>query len=153
MSVTDRQASDEINAMLLTAWNAGALAAIENDTLGELEWKGKVKVQKSGGFWARVSQQIVSQPQKSLADETTFGANKKRYETIGVVTVQVFAPIEVRNGYRKGDGLASLIRDAFREVGQGGEVWYRNSRKVALVDDGKEHRWNVIAEFSYDTIA
>lgn len=154
MSVTDSEASDYINAVVNDAWkNAAAQTAIENDTLGEVEWKGKVVVQKSGGFWSRVSQQIVSQPQRSLADETTLGANKKRYETHGTVTVQVFAPTETRNSFRKGFKLAQYLRDAFRKAGQGGEVWFQHSRLNGGSNRGNEYQWNVVAEFSYDTIA
>ena len=150
--MTDKEATDEINTLVLTAWDAGALAAIENDTLGTLEWQGRTSEEKPDGFWARVTQQIVSQAQRSLADENTFGANQKRYETHGVVTVQVFGPSRSKNAFRKGDALASLLRDAFRTAGQTGNVWYSNARKRYLTMDGAELRWNVVAEFSYDTI-
>lgn len=152
MSATDKQAADEINGVVLTAWTAGAVTAIEGDIVGGLFWQGKPEKEKPGNFWARVTQQIVTQPQKSIVDENTFGASKKRYETFGFVTVQVFAPEASKNAFRKGDALASLLRDAFRRSGQGGEVWFKNSRKMHQGNTKGELQWNVVAEFSYDTI-
>lgn len=150
--MTDSEAQDEINTLVNTTWATGGLTAIENDTLGILEWQGRTSEEKPDGFWARVSHQIVDQSQRSLADENTFGANQKRYETHGITTVQVFGPSRAKNAFRKGDALASLLRDAFRTAGQSGSVWYVNARKRYLTMDGAELRWNVVAEFSYDTI-
>lgn len=151
MSVTDLQARDEINTMLDAAWVAGGATAV-GEAVIDLRWKGRKIKDEPQGFWAHVSHNIVTQRQVSMADERTFGANQKRYETAGFTTVQVFAPMDRRNGSEKGFKLASMLRDAFRAAGRSGNVWFENMRINDLPDDGTSHRWNVISEFKYDTI-
>lgn len=149
MSLTDLQASDEINALVSTAWD-GATALVGPNN--ELRYKGKSERTNPPSYWGRVSQQIVAQPTASMADENTFGSARKRYETFGLVFVQVFAAKSDANAHRKGFQLSELVRDAFRRAGQSGSVWYENARINPLTDDGSNYRWNVVAEFRYDTI-
>lgn len=151
-SITDIQAMDEINAVIKATWTADAPGIV--GTANELRFQSLEKKDPPSPkiFWGRVSQQVVSQLLASMADETTFGQNKRRYETIGLVFVQIFGPKSVRNAFRLGTRLASAVRDGLSGHGTSGSVEFAAMRVQALPDDGESYRWNVVAEFSYDTI-
>lgn len=148
--MTDDEARDETNAMLNVAWELTA-ASIVGAAVEEIRWKGRKSTEEPQGYWARVSHRIISQTLVSMVDDGP-GASKRRYETLGQSTVQMFAPMSDRNGSNKGFLLASMMRDAFRAAGVNGNVWFRNPHVDDLPDDGSSHRWNVISDFQYDTI-
>lgn len=150
MSLSDTEALAEINITVENAWTAG-VPSIAGSAGHSLRFKGK-KEANPAGYWARVSADRIASPLASLADETTFGNNKKRYETTGVVFVQVYAPKSENNSFKKGLQIAEIVRDAFRSAGQAGSVWYEDARINDLPDDGSSWRWNVVATFRYDTI-
>lgn len=148
---TDVQARDAINTVVNTAWNA-SVPAIAGAVGNELRFQGKELPTNPVGYYARVGQSIIGQPIVSMADENTFGNNKRRYETFGLAIVQLFAPKSAVNGFKNGLSIASVVRDAFRSAGQTGEVWYEDAKISSLPDDGASWRWNVTATFRYDEI-
>ena len=149
--MTDNEAYNEINTLVETAWTTNVPAVAGTDG-NELRFKGKELKENPTGFWGRVTQDILGQPIRSHADETTFGTIKKRYETFGTCTVLINAPKSLKNANKRGFDIAQVVRDAFRKAGQWGEVWYLNPRINSLIDDGTNYRWNVVADFRYDTI-
>lgn len=150
-SITDIEAMDEINDVVFTAWTAN-IAAIVGSSSSELRFesfeKGAVPDRK---FTAIVLQQIVTQDLASFSDENTL-TSKRRYETKGLVFGQVFAPKSIKNAYKTGLKVGGLIRDAFRAWGSQGDVWFQNARVTKVTDDLESYRFNVIADYSYDTI-
>jgi len=149
--MTDAEALASIITTVQTAWMAD-VPAIADPNPYTLLRAGKERTGGNpAGYWARIVPTIVVQPLASFADENTFGAHKKRYQTYGFVTVQVFAPKSFGSD-TKGRQIGEVIRDAFRADGQRGDVGYSNSRINRLPDDGGSWRFNVICDFRYDTI-
>lgn len=150
-TVTDEQAYNEINRVIQVNWDAG-IAALSGATPNELRFKGAEKGDPADGFWGFVSQQIVEQTLASFSDQDTLGQSKRRYRTYGNAFVQVFAPKGIYDAHRLGRAIASMVRDGFRAWGQQGNVTFLNMQYSPLPDDGEAYRWNVTAEFEYDTI-
>lgn len=150
-TVTDEQAYDEIQGVVQTTWDAG-IAALVGATANELRFKGAEKTAPATGFWGFVYQQIVAQVLASFSDQDTFGQSKRRYRTFGNAIVQVWAPKGIYDAHRIGRAISSMLRDGFRAWGQQGNVIFLNMQYTSLPDDGQAYRWNVTAEFEYDTI-
>lgn len=149
--MTDSEARDEMYAVMNTAWNAGAITAIAAPASINIRFVG-IPLEEPTGYWVRISSQIIEQLLASMADETTFGNNKRRYETSGIVFAQLFAPKSEKNAYDKGFRVAQILRNAFRSHGQSGNVTFTNARINPLSEDGSSYKWNVVADFSYDTV-
>lgn len=157
--MTDSEAYNFIFGLVATAWAAGVPAIAADSGTGkpddpyELRFKGKEDKDNPSGFWAWSKQDIVEQEIRSMSDENTFGMAQKRYETFGISITTVYAPKSLWNASKRGFQIAQVIRDAFRANGQAGAVWFQNARINTLVDDDINYRWNVVADFRYDTIA
>jgi hypothetical protein len=150
MSITDTQAAAEIESIVTTAW--AGVAAIAGAAGNELRIEGDEKGTNPSGYWARLSIQIVSQELASFSDENTYGANQRRYETVGLVFIQLFAPKSKASSYDNGRLIAALVRDALRTAGVSGNVWFENVRVNPLTPDGTNYRWNIVGDIRYDTL-
>lgn len=147
MTATYPQAIDEMYGLFNTAWAAGAPAIV--GYLPEIRWQG---VEKEGSpetkkYWCRVSSQSVLERQITFRNGTD-----KRYQTDGLLFVQVFAPMSDAKAMENLRALAVVARNAFRGKTTSSMIWFRNVRINELGPDNKAYRCNVVAEYQYDEI-
>lgn len=152
MTLSALQAEDEIRAKFFTAWQTGASVIV--GYVPEIRWQG-VEEQSAidaSKFWCRHSLEIVEEQQSTLS--TCEGApGKKRYTTYGLVFVQIFCPRNLALAYRQGKLLGELAKSAYRGTSTPGGVWFRNATLKPLQPENSYIRFNVSAQFEYDSLA
>ncbi len=119
----------------------------------QVEWAGKENRNgpDTSKFWVRISQQTVLESQISLGACVT-DSTKRRYQSNGLVFVQMFCPKEVTDSIEIGRALATIARNAYRgKYAEGNIVFYR-AKIVPLDPELEAYRFNVIAEYEYDEI-
>ena len=152
MTLNHDQAKDEMFAAFNAAWSAGSAAIV--GYVPEVRWPGKEEDKPDGSkFWARVSEQVVDEPQTSLSACLGESQNAMRTTCYGLLFVQIFAPKSVDDGYDKGDKLAQLGKTAFRGKKTSGGVWFRNARATSLPAEDLWNRFNVVTEYEYDEVS
>lgn len=147
MTATYPQAIDEMYGLFNAAWTAGAPAIV--GYLPEVRWSG---VEKEGApetkkYWCRVSSQTVIERQITFRNGTD-----KRYQTDGLLFVQIFAPMSDAKSMENLRSLAVVARNAFRGKTTSSMIWFRNVRINEFGPDSKAYRCNVVAEYQYDEI-
>lgn len=150
MTTTYPGAIDEMFAKVTSSWNSGTAAIV--GYIPEIRWPGREEAETPPNekYWARVSQQTVSDKQASITADVQNG--KRRFTGEGLLYVQIFAPMTDPFGYKNGEALAVLARSAFRGSDTA-NVIFRNARINNLDPDGKAYRFNVVSEYEYDEIA
>jgi hypothetical protein len=140
MSTTYPEAIDEI----FSHFN-NSLSSKASEIIGEAPicfWQGKTEIKPdSSKFWLRISQQTVLERMETLANPV------KRYQTSGLVFIQIFCPKIALNSFYTGRLLAELCRNIFR--GRTDNVWFKNSRIKELGPEDSYYRFNVISEYEY----
>lgn len=106
---------------------------------------GKIPTNK---FWARISQQTVTEQQSALAGNDL----QRRYTADGLLFVQIFSASDDIANYNKAAQLAALIKTAFRGKQTDGCIWFRNVRIQEIPPENAWYRLNVVAEYQYDEI-
>lgn len=153
MSTSPQQARKEIFALIDADWQAKAPAIVAPLAVPELRWQGVEKAALPGStkFWARAGTQLATTRQAAFA-MAGLGGTVPVYDTAGVVTIQIFAPMTDPSGYAKGELLAELGQCMFmaRETASG--VWFRNPRINELPNDGTWYRWNVLSDFQFNQV-
>lgn len=144
--ISYEQAVDEIFKVFRDTWNAEASAIV--GYLPEIRYQGveepsKLPIDK---YWARVSQQTVSDSQSTLRN----GTCGQRYRTNGLVFIQLFCPKSDSLGMTTGRKLATVVRNGYRGVKTSGGVWFSNVRINELPPEDNWYRLNVVAEYEYD---
>ncbi len=98
----------------------------------------------SAPSWARTSVQILA------AGQSTQG--KRRFRTIGSVTVQIFTPYG--DGHTLGDTLSKVITDVLRgHVGSASGVDFFDVTPIEIGQDGSWFNINVTADFTFQEAA
>lgn len=153
MTATPEQAEDETFALFKAAWDDGASAIVGYTPEVRYEGKEKTSVPAVSKYWVRISMQFVAEDQATLSDCVAV-AGSKRFETSGLVFVQVFAPkTDSAEGYRKGRLLAKLARNAFRgKHTSPGNVWFRRCRINNVLPDADFYKFNVVSDFQFQEI-
>jgi len=141
------EADDDINRSFKTAWDTGAKVIAGYAPV--VRWQGVVEaVPNPLQAWVRVTIAPVMTQQVALADAN----GKRRDETSGIVTVQVFTPMSQQDGWLLAKRLGVLARKPFLRRSLSGKIWFRRARIIPLNPDGEFHRLNVIAEYEYDEL-
>lgn len=141
MTATVAQARDEILTTVKTAW--------EDDVLSQglvMLWPDVAGDPPENGAWGRTTVIHTGGQQATLANHQ----GKRRFRRTGVVTVQLFTP--VNDGQVLSDGLVAVVKDAFEGVTTASGVIFRD---VTPVEMGKHGGWfqvNVQAGFEYDEV-
>lgn len=139
MSLTFRQARDEINKQFTDAWKlANPTFPIVYDDFGP------VTVPKTALPWARLSMRHNRGEQETLAAPL----GNRLFLRDGLVTVQVFAPSG--EGLTRAYDLAKVAADAFEGKATPGGVWFRSVRLREVGPDGNWFQVNIIADFQYN---
>jgi len=151
MSLTYSEAVDEMFALFLTAWNAGSSAIA--GYIPEIRWQGKEdpSTPDSSKFWCRVSVQSVFEEQAGVSALPSVG--KRRYESSGLLFVQIFCPKSKADSFAVGRKLAELAKATYRGKTTPCKVIFQNVRINELPIENLSYRFNVIAEYEYDEIS
>lgn len=151
MTLQYDQARDEMLALFNAAWQANAGAIVS--PVPEVRWQGKEVPTKPDRtkFWAHVSIQSVIEQQATLSN-CVVEPGKKKYESAGLVFVQLFGPKMTATAYDDLQKLAIVARNAFRGKTTPGNVWFRNVRINTLKPEELFYRFNVVAEYEFDEI-
>lgn len=145
------EVNDEVNALFLSAWNAGSAAIV--GYIPEIRWQGVQYRDLPDGskFWARLHKETVIEEQASLS--TCEGLpGQKKYTASGLVFVQLFCPKSETRAFDLGQKLAKLTRNAFRGKSTPGKIWFRNVRINEIGPEQLYERFNVVTEFEYDEL-
>jgi|SRR5688572_14082970 len=151
MTVRYDEARDEMFALFKAAWDANTTAIA--GYVPEVRWQGKELTTKPdrSKYWARVSLQSVLEQQATLSN-CVIEPGKKKYESAGLIFVQVFAPKAIATAYDTLQKLAIVARDAYRGKTTPGNVWFRNVRINTLEPEELFYRLNVVGEYEFDEI-
>ena len=153
MTTTQTNARNEINAHFYDAWKAFTPSII--GYIPPVEWQGAqpLKAPDKAKHWAHLSQQIVIDRQETLS-VCTGEPGKKRFNTQGLIFVQLFCPKSLVNSFAKGGELCEVIKTAFRgKTTTPSKIWFRNARYTPLEPEDLYYRYNFVAEFEFDEIA
>lgn len=147
MPATFETARDEILAAFKTRWDLDS-GAHNGGTVPAVRYEGTelAGLPPHDAPWAKVTIRHTLGSQASLASDVGL----RRFEKLGIATVQVFAPLEKASGLVQAERLAMVAKKAFEGRSTAGGVWFRNTRIVEVGVDGPWFQMNVIAEFSYD---
>jgi len=149
--LTFKQATDEMKALFLAAWNAETAAIVTY--VPEIRWQGVEKKALPDGskYWVRFSKQTVTEEQSTLSNCEGL-PGQKVYTASGLIFIQLFCPKSEENAQDLGGKLAAVARNAFRGKTTPGKVWFRNVRINELSPEDLYVRFNVVAEFEYDEL-
>lgn len=94
--------------------------------------------------WARTTVRVLEQPQVTQG-------SRRRYQSEGVVSVQVFTP--VGDGHALGDTYAQVLLDALRgHVGSTDGLWIFDAAVAEIGTDGPWFQVNVSASFRWQEV-
>jgi hypothetical protein len=145
-------ASDDMKATTNAAWKAATLLHV--GSVQKLFFQGIVKdgaleIGNPTDYWARVIIQGVTQGQSTLGEHQT----GRRHTAYGLLWVQMFFPLAVNDAWRKGQLIASAVKNALARESISGTVWFLNPRINDNVPaDVTHHRLNVVADYQFDEI-
>lgn len=152
MTVDYSAARDEMFALFKTAWDASSSTVA--GYVPEVRYQGRELPTKPSAtkHWCRISTQNVIDRQITLSD-CVEESGKKRYESAGLVFVQLFAPKSVATADEQGRKLAEVAKKAFRGKTTPGAIWFKNVRiNDNIADEDGFYRFNVVAEYEYDEV-
>jgi len=140
------QAIDEIFTVFHDAWTTEAPAIV--GYVPGVRYQGVEEPSKLpvSVYWARVTQQTVADAQSTLRD----GVCGQRYQTNGLVFIQLYCPKIDSEGMSNGRKLAAAVRNSYRGKKTDGGIWFTNVRINEFEPEEKWYRLNVVAEYEYD---
>jgi hypothetical protein len=147
MSLTYSQATDELFGMVKAVFdNSNSLIGY----IPDLRWPGIPRGDKPDDtkYWARPSAQWVTDQQSALANDN----GTKIYEAVGLLYVQLFAPLGQANSPEKLRALGEMLQAKFRSQSDSSEIWFRNQRIIELPEDSKNYKANFVTQFTYKTL-
>lgn len=100
-------------------------------------------------LWARVSAQIVTDAQVSLANANRISL----FQATGLLNVQLFCPRNVGASIDNGRLIGEAIQNAFRTLSTSGEIWYTNQKVVELPEAGESYPITVSVRYTYKTLS
>lgn len=137
LSVTFKQATDEMSTMVKDAWDP---------TGHEMFWES-VREQRETDDTPWASTVIRHAGGRQL----TFGpVGTRQFERIGVIIVSVYA--QVGKGLSDPYALAKILADAFEGQSSPSGVWFRNVRINEIGRDGQFMQVNMLADFTYTEV-
>ncbi len=150
MTLTPQEARKELFAKVNECWQANSAAIV--GYIPEIRWQGieEGKIPGADKFWMRAGTTTVTTRQRGHRLPDGPEGSPVIYTTFGFITLQVFAPMNSRTSWSKGELLSELGQRMFMASETGGGVWFRNPRIRELNNDGTWYRWNVIADYQFD---
>lgn len=149
MPATFETARDEILGAFKTRWDLDA-AAHNGGVTPPVHYEGvePLGLPPHGTPWAKVTIRHTLGSQASLSSDTGL----RRFEKIGIVTCQIFTPLETGSGLVQAERLAQVAKKAFEGKSTSSAVWFRSVRINEAGVDGPWFQMNVISEFQYDEL-
>ena len=142
MSLTRKEAIDEILGLFKTAWDTtGHGTRVKYDNVGK-----KSMPPAGQDPWARVVLRHTSASQVSLSG----AVGTRRFQRNGILTIQVFEP--PGKGLSGATDLPKIIQDAFEGVETASGVWFRDVTVNEIGPDGDFFQTNIVAFFEYDEV-
>lgn len=134
MSLTYKQANDDILALLKAAW----------DTTGhKMFWEGVRDQRETDQLpWATVVVRHATGQQDTLG-----GIGNRQFVRLGTMVVSIYTPSS--SGLSEGYNLAKVVADAYEGVSSPNGVWFRNVRVNELGREGTFFQTNVVVDFEY----
>lgn len=148
MTTNAEGAVNEIYNLFTAGWNAGASAIV--GYIPKIQYYGidEGETPDNSKFWVRLSTQEVNSEQGTLS-ESVVSQGSKRYETYGLIFLQIFAPkrSDAITIIRK---LAQLAKSIFHNSTT--NVIIRNASIKEAPSENGAIRFNVIAEYEFSEI-
>jgi len=146
MSVSYNQARTEMFSIVKTRLLAAAVPSI----VGSIDFREQGKPNpnpiSTTGFTARLVLKTVDGRQSAFVAD-----GKRQFTTDGLIFVSIFSPLKVLD-YIIGGDLAQAAKTVLEKSETSSNVWFRNVRINELDEETANYGWNVVAEFTYDTI-
>lgn len=147
MTATYAEATDAMFAQFNTTWQADAASIV--GYVPSVFWPGDNEpTEKPSQFWARVSRENVTDIQSTLTDADS----STRYTVSGLLTVQLFAPLNIVGSWSKLMNLAILVQNTFRGTSTINGIWFRRVTVKELPKESKYFRFHVVTQYSYDEV-
>lgn len=145
-AITYTDAVDTLFGIVNAVWQ-GAVAIVGYTPL--VRWQGQEQPGKPpvDKIWARVSQQIVTDQQASLASNT----GKRLYHATGLLYIQIFAP-RTDADLTIARQFAQYVREVFRTESPDGNIWFTNQRIVELAPTPLAYPITVSCNYQYDNL-
>jgi hypothetical protein len=152
MTATYTEARDEMFGMFTDAFLAGA-PAIAGETV-EIRYQGvnNATLPSVNKYWVRLSTKNVLGAQTAFVSPDAPGQSAKEYTSEGLIFVELFGPMTKADAFDRLGKLAELAQGIFQSAETSSSVWFRRVRINDLPDDGKAWRFNVVAEYKFDTL-
>lgn len=148
MTANYETAIDEVFGLFKTAWDAGSGAIV--GYVPTILWPGLDKgVPDASEFYVRISTQQVGSNQSTLS-ENVVSQGSKRFESFGLIFVQIFAP-KREHILPLANKLANFTQKIFRDKTE--NVILKNAKINELPIENGLIRINVITEFEFDEIS
>jgi len=142
MSLTRREAINEILGLFQTAWDA-----VQNPDLVKYDNVVNDDVPPATQVpWARVALRHTTAEQASLSG----ASGTRRFERKGILTIQIFEP--PGKGLSGATDLPKIIQDAYEGVETANGAWFRDVVVNEIGPDGDFYQTNIVALFEYDEI-
>ena len=95
-------------------------------------------------YWCRWSYRTISEDLSSLKSEN------KIYTTNGILTIQIFGPLQDERSQRRIQQLADGIKKIFRGHSTSDSIWFRGSGVAEMSANENWNNSNVIVNYQYD---
>lgn len=151
MTTTLSNAVAELNKLFNDYWKLNTVAIA--GYIPEIRWNGNEKstAPDSSKFWCYHSVLNVTEEQKTLSNAVA-APGQKRYESEGIIIVQLYCPKSILNSKDKGRQLATVAKNSYRGKQTVTGIWLRNVRIVDVEPEELYYRFNVIGDYSFDEI-
>lgn len=137
---------DEIQALFNVAWVA-ATPTLNSGAPALVAWPGVDTAPDPLRPWARY------QLKENLSNQATLApTGSRRFDRLGLILVQVFAPISKGGGVVLADQLAEIAREAYEGKGTSSGIWFLNCRVNDIGVDKNWYQKNMIAEFRFQEL-
>ena len=157
MTSTYIEAYNEMVKMLNDAWTTGTPAI--TTYIPDINWQGNEYEgeQFVDKYYATFEVQVVDEVQKTLQGSLD-GNGARRYNNIGVVIIDIYAPISISNHMLKLRELSVVARNAFRGKESPSGVVFYNAKFVeaglaTAASSSNFYKSVVTAEYSFDDIS
>ena len=138
-------AVNEMYKLFYDAWNIEAQVIVGYTPEVMVQGFEKETLPDQSKFWVRLSQRTISEEQVTFSN-----SHCKKYESNGILFIQLFCPKNSNQSYEKAKQLAIIARNAYRGKTTDSSVWFLNVRINELDDEENWFRFNIIAEYKYD---
>jgi hypothetical protein len=153
MSATVIDYVSAIDAMFSIAQAAIARVSDNIVHIAETRWPGVAEKNppNENVYWIRVSEQVVLSGQASLSSSVG-KAGSKRYETTGLLFIQIFCPKSDPTAVPNGRLIQTALVNAFRAPSGDSNLWFRNQMPKPMSFNPTSYQFNVAVTYQYGEI-